>query len=909
MNYLHVVFKPQELVVYQAQMNNKSYPITYQKIKKLDLLALIKQIKLDFPHNQGGILKGDALAFYSPFCIKIADEDVVDMEKCFAEIFNVPFVRAEALVDNGEETLKKTLAEKQQTIGWSIDYCGYNPGKAEYTTESLLTVANGYLGLRGTLPEMVISDDTYPATYLAGLYNQAISVIDDHQVHNEDFVNAPNAQYISLRIGQGKFVNLTDFKVISLYRRLDFLTGILSSELQIEDEEGRRLKIDCRKFTNMARMTHYSIEYQFCPLNFSDQITICTKTDGGTFNYGVERYRSLNSYHYEIKDLIADKHKTYLLARTYQSKIGIGISTEISGDFFAPDSVENRINENSIVQQVVFSAEQGNCYRLEKNVAIAISTVFKQDWQQVDTWQLPNFAAQLAESQLAWQTLWRESDIVIAGDMMAQKLLRLHTYHLLASCSPLTNGKHKLDVSVTARGLHGEAYRGHIFWDEIFILPFYIMHFPTTARQLLMYRYRRLPAAKQAASQAGYQGAMFPWQSGHDGSEQTQTLHINPLTGQWDPDHSHLQCHISLSIAYNVWLYWLNTGDKPFMIDYGLELLIEIAKFWLSKTAWDATSNRYHIAGVMGPDEFHEYSLGNKEAGLQDNAYTNLMVAWLFNQIDIIVLSLSKQDLNNILNRVDIDTDFWQQLTTIKENLALSINEQNIIGQFDGYFALKEIDWQKYRNKYGNIYRLDRILRAEGKSADNYKVAKQADLLMIFHNLSQDVVKNLLKKMNYATSDNYVEKNFNYYFSRTSHGSTLSRVVHASLAENIKLSALSWQLYKEALFSDYQDIQGGTTSEGIHTGVMAATLNMTIMTYGGVDIRQPLLEINPSLPSHWRHLQFKLCHLGVNYQFFITQEKLFVSCDRDTEILVNKQGYRISAGKIANIDYKNEVVA
>ncbi|WP_255420689.1 hypothetical protein [Arsenophonus endosymbiont of Aleurodicus floccissimus] len=360
-----------------------------------------------------------------------------------------------------------------------MDYCGYNPGKAEYTTESLLTVENGYLGLRGTLPEMVISHDTYPATYLAGLYNQANFVINGHQVHNEDFVDAPNAQYISLRIGQGKFVNLTDFKLISLYRRLDLMIGILSSELQIEDQEGRDLKIDCRKFANTARMTHYSIEYQFCPLNFSDQITICTKTDGGTFNYGVERYRSLNSSHYQIKDLSVDKHKTYLLAKTFQSQIGIGVSTEISGDFFAPNNVENRINENSIVQQKAFSAQQDNCYRLEKNVAIAISTVFNQDWQQVNSWQLPDFATQLAKSQLAWQTLWQASDIVIAGDMMTQKLLRLHTYHLLASCSPLTNGKHKLDVSVTARGLHGEAYRGHIFGDEIFILPFYIMHFPT----------------------------------------------------------------------------------------------------------------------------------------------------------------------------------------------------------------------------------------------------------------------------------------------------------------------------------------------------------------------------------------------------------------------------------------------
>ncbi|AMA64812.1 Trehalose 6-phosphate phosphorylase [Candidatus Arsenophonus lipoptenae] len=910
MNYLYIIFKPEKLIAYQTKINNKSYSVRYRKINKLDLLKLIKLIKVDFPNINGGILKGDSLNCYSTFCIEISHKEVIDIEKCFYEIFNIPFIRADILIDDSEETLKDAFLKKQDIISCGIDYCGYYPGISEYTTESLLTVANGYLSLRGTLPEMTISDDTYPATYLAGLYNQAISVINSYKINNEDFVNAPNTQYISLRIGNGKFINFTDFKVVSLYRHLDFMKGILSSELQIEDENGRRLKIDSKKFVNMARMTNYSIEYKFCPINFTDQITICTKTDGGTFNYGVERYRSLNSNHYQIKDLIADRNKTYLLAETNQSKIGIGIYTEIIGDFFSEENIKNKIiNGNCITQMICFLAVEGIYYKLEKNVAIAISTVFKEDWKYVNTWQMPNFATQLAESINAWKTLWLESDIVISGDMMTQKLLRLNTYHLLSSCSPLTNGKYKLDVSISARGLHGEAYRGHIFWDEIFILPFYIMHYPTTARQLLMYRYRRLNTAKLAAQNAGYQGAMFPWQSGYDGSEQTQTLHINPLTGEWNPDHSHLQYHISLSIAYNIWLYWLNTGDKSFMIEFGLELLFEIAKFWISKTTFDDITNRYHINGIMGPDEFHEYSLGNKEAGLKDNAYTNLMVAWLFNQIDKIVLSFFELDINKIISRLGINNDFWEKLKVIRENLAISINNENIIGQFDGYFVLKEIDWQKYINKYENISRLDRILRSEGKAPDNYKIAKQADLLMIFNNLHQDEVKKLLKDMKYPMPNNYMEKNFFYYFSRTSHGSTLSRIVHALLAENIKMSDLSWQLYSSSLFSDYNDIQGGTTSEGIHTGVMAATLNMTIMSYGGVDIRQPILIINPSLPIHWKYLQFNLYHVDIHYQFFITHETLSINCDQDTEIQVGNNRYYISASKYANIFYKKELLA
>lgn len=159
------------------------------------------------------------------------------------------------------------------------------------------------------------------------------------------------------------------------------------------------------------------------------------------------------------------------------------------------------------------------------------------------------------------------------------------------------------------------------------------MHFPNTARQLLLYRYRRLEAARLAAKAAGFQGAMFPWQSGHDGTEQTQVLHLNPLSGQWDPDHSCRQRHVSLAIAYNVWLYWRNTLDNPFMEEYGLELLNDITLFWLSLCQWDEQDQRFHISGVMGPDEFHEKYADAQEGGLKDNAYTNLMVAWLFNEM------------------------------------------------------------------------------------------------------------------------------------------------------------------------------------------------------------------------------------------------------------------------------------
>ena len=214
-------------------------------------------------------------------------------------------------------------------------------------------------------------------------------------------------------------------------------------------------------------------------------------------------------------------------------------------------------------------------------------------------------------------------DIRISGDREAQRLVRLHMYHMMVAASPHHAG---LDSGIPPRGLHGEAYRGHIFWDELYILPLYNLHFPEVVKSVLMYRYRRLDAARAYATEYGFEGAMFPWQSGSDGREETQIIHLNPLSGEWGDDYSSLQRHISLAIAYNVWNYYHATGDLDFMRQYGAEMLLDICKFWASKSKFDETDGRYHIDRVMGPDEFHEKLPGSEKGGLTDNAYSNIMV-------------------------------------------------------------------------------------------------------------------------------------------------------------------------------------------------------------------------------------------------------------------------------------------
>jgi len=475
----------------------------------------------------------------------------------------------------------------------------------------------------------------------------------------------------------------------------------------------------------------------------------------------------------------------------------------------------------------------------------------------------------LTESENAWKKLWEEMDIEIEGDRKSQMLLRLHLYHLMVSASPHNKN---IDASFTARGLHGEAYRGHIFWDELFIIPFYNIHFPEVAKASLLYRYHRLEKAREYAKAYGYEGAMIPWQTGSDGREETQIIHLNPLTGQWGDDFSSLQRHVGLAVAYNVWQYFHITNDLEFLSDYGAEIFLDICRFWASKCKKDDLTGRFSIDKVMGPDEFHEAYPNSHDGGLKDNSYTNIMVVWCFQKATEIIDILPENKKSGVMAKLNLTEEERNQWSQIAENLNIVINKDGILAQYDGYFELKELNWNYYKEKYGNIYRLDRILKAEGKSADEYKVAKQADTLMTFYNLDIDEVTSILKKLKYNLPKDYLRRNLEYYLTRTSHGSTLSRVVHAQLAAMAGNNALSWQLFSEALESDYIDIQGGTTGEGIHLGVMAGTIMIALNTYAGLDLRSDEVKIKPNLPKTWQNIKFQISFRGKTYQVMVNND-------------------------------------
>ena len=281
----------------------------------------------------------------------------------------------------------------------------------------------------------------------------------------------------------------------------------------------------------------------------------------------------------------------------------------------------------------------------------------------------------------------------------------------------------------------------------------------------------------------------------------------------------------------------------------------------------------------MGPDEYHEKYPDSEAGGLKDNSYTNIMVVWAFNRAFEILDLLDERAREKLAEKLDLTEDELERWKDIAKKIHIPISDDGVLEQFDGYFELKELDWERYKDKYGDVGRMDRILKAEGRSPDEYKVSKQADALMTYYNLDSHEVKGILNRAGYAIKDDLLRANFDYYFQRTSHGSTLSRLVHSYLANLIGNEELSWQLYMDALKSDYVDIQGGTTKEGIHTGVMAGTAVLALKSYAGLSVNGEQVRINPCLPAAWREVRFNVGFRGDRYYFAVTPESVEVKVD------------------------------
>ena len=503
---------------------------------------------------------------------------------------------------------------------WSLVYDGFDAGE-EGHRESLCALGNGYFVTRGAAAENDADDVHYPGTYLAGGYNRLRTVVDGHEVENEDLVNLPNWLPLTFRIEDGDWFNPLNVELLSYRQELDIRNGVLLRDVRFRDPEGRVSTLRHRRFCHMRESHLAALETTLIAENWSGSVEIRTALDGRVVNGGVKRYQGLNNKHLVPVETSCAGESLYLKVQTSQSEIRIAQAARtLAYRDGSPVPCERRTMEEPgyIAQEFTLDLQRGGELRIEKVLALytsrdmAISECMLEARRAL--LRAGGFQELLEGHSLTWKRLWNRFDIEIEpthpnGENRALLILHLHLFHLLQTVSKQTI---HLDAGMPARGWHGEAYRGHIFWDELFVFPLLNLHTPQITRALLLHRYWRLDEARANARGAGYRGAMFPWQSGSDGREESQRIHLNPKSGRWIPDNSYRQRHVNAAIAYNIWQYYEVTADNEFLSMYGAEMILEIARFWASLAKYNQHLERYEILGVMGPDEYHDNYPGRR---------------------------------------------------------------------------------------------------------------------------------------------------------------------------------------------------------------------------------------------------------------------------------------------------------
>jgi alpha,alpha-trehalase len=798
---------------------------------------------------------------------------------------------------------------------WVLAYDGFDPDQ-EALREALCTLGNGYFATRGAGSESSADGVHYPGTYLAGGYDRLTSHIAGRDVENEDLVNLPNWLPLSVRPAGGAWFDLGTVEVLQDRQELDVRRGVLRRRVRFRDDEGRETSLDERRIVHMGHAHLAAIELTVTAENWSGSLEIRSALDGRVINAGVKRYSDLDQRHLVPLDTrVLGGDTITLKVATVQSEFRIAEAARTrlsSGGRRVAARWRATEEPGYVAQTFTVDVTPGQAVTVEKIVSLftsrdrAVSEAELEAREAVG--RVPGFGELLASHELSWKHLWDRFDVEFTappehGGQRTNLILHLYLFHLLQTTS-IHVMTMALDVGVPSRGWHGEAYRGHIFWDELFIFPILNFRLPEITRTLLLYRFRRLEMARINAREAGFEGAMFPWQSGSDGREESQRLHLNPQSGNWIPDNSRLQRHVNAAISYNVHQYYQVTTDMEFMSFYGAEMVLEIARFWASIATYNEERERWEILGVMGPDEYHDAHPGADRPGLDNNAYTNVMAAWCLRwALEVLELLPGdrREQLRDHLRLRDEEVEAWRR---ISRRMFVPFHGDGIISQFEGYEQLEEFDWDGYREKYGDIQRLDRVLESEDDTPNRYKASKQADVLMLFYLFSAEKLVELFSSLGYEFSPGEIPRNIEYYLDRTSHGSTLSRVVHSWVLARSDRET-SWKLFREALESDVSDIQGGTTPEGIHLGAMAGVADIIKRCYTGLEARGDLLSFNTALPRELDSLAMQIRYRGHTLDLTLTNRALRLvarpSSEKPIQVEVNGERFELSAGETREV--------
>lgn len=771
--------------------------------------------------------------------------------------------------------------ENSSTSGWTLSEDHFDP-QLLAKTETIFSLGNGYMGSRATLEE------NYPTQtrghFISGSFNKSFG-----EKEVSELPNIADTIQMEIIIDDVLF-SMTEGTILSYTKNLDLKKAILTREVCWKHPNGKEFLLRFERFISKSNLHIMGQKVKIQSISKPAKITVNSGIDGRITNSGTQHFEEgeLRLFNQKILKFEQITSESQIKMINYAKH-----AFYLNKERFSPEQIIFMERRKIFMNYPTIELSAGETVTIEK-LSGYYTARDQENYQEIEIESLKlfedsgNYDELLVEHTKAWEEAWKHYDVTIHGSAFDQLAVNFSIYHLI-----IMTPAHDNRMSIGAKGLTGEGYKGHAFWDnEIFIVPFYTVTNPQVARNLLEYRYLSLSGAIKKAKENNYEGAMFPWESAwlSDGEVTPVYGAADIITGKYTKIWSgFIEQHITADIAYATWQYFQYTGDIDFMEKYGYELIMATAIFWQSRLEWNEDLQRYEINEVIGPDEYKEH--------VDNNAFTNYMAYWnietalhCYNE-----LAQEKPDLLKTINQkwpLEKYVALWQ---SEKEKIYLpKPNAELIIPQDDDYLAKAVIDLTKYKNdaNVGSLfleYNLDQI--------NEMQITKQADVLILLY-LLDDYFSNEVKRANW-----------DYYEPKTMHDSSLSMSTHSILASDMDDASLAYDMFEKACRIDMGQ-NPHSSDHGIHSASLGGIWQSIVFGFAGVRLRHHHLEIQPKLPMNWNQVSFPLYWKG--YHIKITADNKDITFEnllsKPVELEINKQKYTILTNQKIAFPYKKEKI-
>lgn len=680
---------------------------------------------------------------------------------------------------------------------------------------------NGFMGIRGTLEEY--TKEQMAAVNLSGVYDQ-------HGTAWREPLNAPNPFYACVHI-EGFSYALPRVTPASHEQRLDISSGLQSRKTVWNTPSGT-LTVQAERFSSMADYHLLCMRYSV-QTDCDAEICITTGIDADVWDINGPHYQSVKT------DCAGSIARVLAVAGECETKVAV--AQMVRCDFKGDES--SSVTTLQAIRKYTVHAKAGETYSVSVFSGIYTSkdcdNPLKAAAHTAQTAQALGYRVTKQVHAEKWAQLWSHSRVLVEGDDEAQRALDYSIYHLHCIAP-----RYSKSMSIPARGLSGQTYKGAIFWDtEMFMLNFFLATEPEVAKTLLRYRIDTLDGAREKAKAYGFKGAFYAWESQEGGRDACSDYNVTDVfTGR--PLRTYFrdkQVHISAAVVFAVMKYLNFTGDRTLLAEGGAEVILECARFYRSLLVRKADSEYYEIRDVLGPDEYHER--------VNNNAYTNRMAKFVFQAAEQ-VLEILRQNFPDVYHSLESKFDLGTESAKCSDSAQYLYIPQpdaecGIIEQFSGYFRLEDATPDTVRARL--LHPKEYWGGADGVAAHT-QVIKQADVVTMLSLFRDAYPKEILKQ------------NWNYYEPRTEHGSSLSACMYALLACRFGEPELAYPFFLKSARADLdgggKQWAGSVYIGGTHPAAAGGAWMTAVEGFGGMTVKNKSLLCTPCLPKGWKRLQF-----------------------------------------------------